>query len=208
MKAIVMAGGRGSRLKLSCEKPLTPLCNKPMIEWVIETLLNISRLRKVYVALTEYTPNTRKWCRNKGIEVIETKGRGLPYDIVEAVDKVGGEALTVMADLPLITPTTIECIIEVYYDLVTHRSIKPKVLTVLTPIYDFSKLSSPLSLVPYPLYDTMFQPTGLSVFNLKGEGEVPVIAGFKHDFINVNTVDELKVVSRILCGRSMEEMYG
>lgn len=41
MKAVVMAGGEGSRLRpLTCNrpKPLVPLCNKPVMEYIIELL--------------------------------------------------------------------------------------------------------------------------------------------------------------------------
>ena len=41
MKAIIMAGGEGSRLRpLTCDrpKPLVPVANKPVMEYAIELL--------------------------------------------------------------------------------------------------------------------------------------------------------------------------
>ncbi|HIQ02971.1 MAG TPA: hypothetical protein EYH40_00965 [Desulfurococcales archaeon] len=208
LKAVVMAGGRGSRLRVNYEKPLVPLCGKPMIEWVIESLTMTSSVSEVYVAVSRNTPNTKRWCMSRGFNVVETRGSGLPYDIVEAVSMVGGEALTVMADLPLISPLTIEMVIEVYRDLIHHSSTKLKVLTLVTLVEEFRKYANPSSITPYTYLGVTFQPTGISIFNLKGEVEVVVVAGFRRDFINVNTIDELRVVERILCSKYMEEMYG
>ena len=41
MKAVVMAGGEGTRLRpLTCNrpKPLVPVCNKPVMEYIVELL--------------------------------------------------------------------------------------------------------------------------------------------------------------------------
>ncbi|MCE7869501.1 hypothetical protein DYH09_03880, partial [bacterium CPR1] len=41
MKAVVMAGGQGARLRpLTCNrpKPLVPICNRPMMEYVVDLL--------------------------------------------------------------------------------------------------------------------------------------------------------------------------
>ncbi len=201
-----MAGGKGSRLKLQYEKPLIPLYGKPLIEWVIETLHKTPRVREIYVAVSKNTPNTRRWSISRGLKVIETMGKGLVFDIVEAVSNIGGEALTIMADLPLITPVTLETIIEIYQDM---REIKrPKIITVLTPIEDFKEYADSESLIPYPYLNIDFQPTGVSIFNLEGKDEIVIIAGFKTDFININTINELKIAERILCTKYMEEMCG
>ena len=41
MKALIMAGGQGSRLRpLTCDlpKPMVPVANRPMMEYIIELL--------------------------------------------------------------------------------------------------------------------------------------------------------------------------
>ena len=42
MKAVIMAGGEGARLRpLTCDrpKPMVPLCEKPMMEYIVELLV-------------------------------------------------------------------------------------------------------------------------------------------------------------------------
>ena len=53
MRAVIMAGGQGSRLRpLTCNrpKPLVPVCNRPVMEYAIE-LLRRHKIRTCLVTL-------------------------------------------------------------------------------------------------------------------------------------------------------------
>ena len=57
MKAIIMAGGEGSRLRpltCDCPKPMVPLMNRPMMEYIV-ALLRRYGLRDIGVTL-QYMP--------------------------------------------------------------------------------------------------------------------------------------------------------
>ncbi|RJX28959.1 MAG: nucleotidyltransferase [Dethiobacter sp.] len=61
MKVVIMAGGEGARLRpLTCDrpKPMVPICEKPMMEYIVELLVN-HNLRDLAVTL-QYLPENIK----------------------------------------------------------------------------------------------------------------------------------------------------
>ncbi|MDO5850607.1 MAG: NTP transferase domain-containing protein [Methanobacteriaceae archaeon] len=62
--AIVMAGGKGERLKANCEKPLFPLNNKFLIDYVLDNL-NQSNLDKIVIAVSPNTLKTKDYVIEK-----------------------------------------------------------------------------------------------------------------------------------------------
>ena len=72
MDALVMAGGKGSRLGMG-EKPLVKLFGRPLIDYVVSALLDSSADR-IFVAATENVPLTRKWALERELCVVDTKG--------------------------------------------------------------------------------------------------------------------------------------
>ena len=59
--ALVMAGGKGTRMDLDCEKPLIEVNSKPMISYVIEALINSEYIDNILVAVSPNTPLTSKY---------------------------------------------------------------------------------------------------------------------------------------------------
>ncbi|MDR1819365.1 MAG: NTP transferase domain-containing protein [Methanobrevibacter sp.] len=59
--AILMAGGRGTRLKVDVEKPLLRFQDKALIDHVIQTLFNSKYIDEVVVAVSPNTPKTREY---------------------------------------------------------------------------------------------------------------------------------------------------
>ena len=55
--SVIMAGGKGERLKSDIEKPLFPLNNKPLIDYVIENLNKSNLIEEIIVAISPNTPN-------------------------------------------------------------------------------------------------------------------------------------------------------
>src|SRR5512143_3534413 len=72
--ALVMAGGKGTRMKLAEEKPLIKVCNKPVIQYVLSALKDAKKIDRVIVATTNHTPKTTNFMKELGVEVIETPG--------------------------------------------------------------------------------------------------------------------------------------
>ena len=80
--ALLMAGGKGTRMKSDLEKPLTILGGKPLIQHVLEALQDSLLVDKIIVATSSKTPQTTiliedKCSNNPDITVLNTPGRRL-----------------------------------------------------------------------------------------------------------------------------------
>ncbi|MDD1683133.1 MAG: NTP transferase domain-containing protein [Methanoregula sp.] len=115
MRALIMAGGAGSRLALG-EKPLTPVCGKPMISYIIDAFR--SAWCEPVVVVSPKTPMTVNWCRAQDIAVVRTGGEGYIEDMVSAVRNLEENTALIIsvADIPCITPALITTILRSYHD--------------------------------------------------------------------------------------------
>ena len=64
--ALVMAGGKGTRMRIAEEKPLIKVCGKPVIEYVLAALKNAKKIDTIIVATTSCTPKTTKLMKQLG----------------------------------------------------------------------------------------------------------------------------------------------
>ena len=62
--AIVMAGGRGTRLKVDVEKPLFKLHDKPLIKYVLDNLSSSKLVEDVVIAVSYHTPKTTDYLKS------------------------------------------------------------------------------------------------------------------------------------------------
>jgi adenosylcobinamide-phosphate guanylyltransferase len=113
MRALIMAGGAGSRLGLG-EKSLIPVCNRPMISYIIDAFL-AAGCEPVVVA-SQKTPMTMNWCRAHGFAVLRAGGDGFIEDMVKAVQDLEEESPVIVSvsDIPCIDVDIIRTIIERY----------------------------------------------------------------------------------------------
>lgn len=114
--AVVMAGGKGTRMKSEQEKPLILIKGKPMIESVIQALNGTEKIDNIIIATTKYTPKTEEYVRNIGIKIIRTPGEGYISDLRFVISKFNSNEvlLTITADLPLIKSSTIDHVLDEY----------------------------------------------------------------------------------------------
>jgi adenosylcobinamide-phosphate guanylyltransferase len=113
MRALIMAGGSGSRLN-SGEKPLILICGQPMIAYIVRAFQEAGC--EPVIASSPKTPMTANWCRANGIPYCRTDGRGYVDDMVQAVrslDEEGPLFITV-ADIPCITSAVVKSIRAAY----------------------------------------------------------------------------------------------
>jgi adenosylcobinamide-phosphate guanylyltransferase len=113
MRALIMAGGAGSRLGLG-EKPIIPVCDRPMISYVIDAFL-AAGCEPVVVA-SQKTPMTMNWCRAHGVAVVRAGGDGFIEDMVKAVQVLEevSPVIVSVSDIPCIDADIIRTIIERY----------------------------------------------------------------------------------------------
>lgn len=104
MDALLMCGGKGTRLDTPGEKPLYPLGERPMIDHVAAAL-DASHIQTWYGVTSPHTPKTRTHLNDAEVPLIETPGDGYTPDLTHALDdsRVNQPILTVNADLPLLT---------------------------------------------------------------------------------------------------------
>lgn len=201
MDAVVMAGGMGKRLGLE-EKPLTMICGKPMISYVIEALLGSKNVDRIFVATSPRVKKTNLWLQDfmkshHDVRIIRTKGDGFVNDMASAVEEaeITGSVLITMADLPLVTSSLIDRIIEKYHELNTPA------LSVYMALDAFTELG----LRP----DTVFHknggfivPCGINILDAgrirEEQEDHDLILDDEELALNVNTVDDLAVCERYM----------
>lgn len=115
MRALIMAGGAGSRLARG-EKPLIPVCDRPMISYITDAFRCAGC--EPIVVVSPKTPMTANWCRAQGIIIIRTGGNGYVDDMVQAVGDLDEKKSIIISvsDIPCITPAIITTIIQTYSD--------------------------------------------------------------------------------------------
>lgn len=197
MDALVMAGGRGSRLKMG-EKPLVSLFGRPLIDYVV-LALEESLVDRIFISTTENVPSTRKWAEDRDLYVLETGSYGYVPDMIEAVVKSGVKEpiMVIMADLPLVTPEIIDQIIEVY------KERREPALSTHTPLSLHSRLGRrPDSLFNYR--GQLIVPAGINV--LKGaeiekeQEDFHLILERMELAVNVNVPEDLMLCEKIMQG--------
>ena len=197
MDALVMAGGRGTRLKMG-EKPLVKLLGRHLIDYVT-TALEDSTIDRIFVATTENAPLTRRWANDRGLTAVDTPGTGFVADMVNAVETLGitDPVMVIMADLPLITPDLIDDIVDIYDE-------RPEpALSTHTPLSLHSRLGRrPDSLFNY--YGQLIVPSGVNILDgadIKHEQEdYHLIIERIEMAVNVNMTEDLLLCERILLG--------
>jgi adenosylcobinamide-phosphate guanylyltransferase len=113
MRALIMAGGSGSRLGQG-EKPLTLICGRPMISHIIDSFH--AAVGEPVVVVSQKTPMTANWCRAQGLTIVRTGGCGYIEDMIHAVQQLEeSQSLIIsVSDIPCITPAVITTILRSY----------------------------------------------------------------------------------------------
>jgi adenosylcobinamide-phosphate guanylyltransferase len=199
--ALLMAGGKGTRLKTKGEKPLIKVCGKPMIQHVLEALKGTAKVEDIIVAVSRHTPKTAAFVRKQALKVLQTPGRGFCLDAKYAIKKLKlGTVLTICADLPLITSEFIDKVITFY------EQCKKPALTVMAPQELYIKHGLSVNYV-FNVKGKSLIPIGVNVVNGKRIGEknldeeILVIDDVKVA-VNVNTLDDIRIAEQILYARS------
>lgn len=115
MRALIMAGGSGSRLGRG-EKPLIPVCGRPLLSWVTDAFRAAGC--ELVVVVSPNTPMTANWSRAQGISVARAQGEGYIRDMVQVVQELeeARPLIISVSDIPCITPEIISAVIRTYND--------------------------------------------------------------------------------------------
>jgi len=112
MIGLVMAGGRGSRMKFPATEKLLLEHEKPIIFHVIDSLNDSHCFSKVFAATSPNSPDTKYELGQRGIETLDTQGNGYVNDLNLLLQKMNGLVFVTSGDLPLLDEKIIQVITE------------------------------------------------------------------------------------------------
>ena len=139
LSAIVLAAGEGSRMRSERPKPLHRLCGKPMLVYVLESLVDVpvGRVAVVVGHKAEWvTKKMQEHAHDVELEFVEQRVQrgtgdatlvglvGLPDD-----DDVEGDVIVLIGDAPLLRSSTVAALLE-------HHRSTDAAATVLTAHMD------------------------------------------------------------------------
>lgn len=193
--AILMAGGKGTRLKVPQEKPLFKLRDKPLINFVLENL-NASRLiDEIVIAVSPNTVETTEYLNgaDEDYTILDTSGDDYLTDlsyILEYFEKRSKDdiLLFINADLPFISSKTIDYVLEYYLES------SKDALSVLVPVEIFDELGLDYS---YEFNGNV--PSGLNVLRSENivQDEDQLICPKVELALNINTILDSKVAEKL-----------
>ena len=196
MRALIMAGGAGSRLGRG-EKALVLIKDQPMIRYVVDAY-RLAGCEPVVVT-SQKTPMTANWCRAHGLPIVKTEGDGYIEDMMSAVHSLEETRAVILSvcDIPCITAGIITRIIREY------EARDQDALSTWVPA---SLVTSCRGGMPYReiIGGVEACPAGVNI--LRGDlideeqEEVPFLVPDPGLAMNVNTADDLMQVERYFSG--------
>jgi len=111
MIALVMAGGKGTRMNSSEEKLLLEY-KKPIIFHVLDALKNSNCFTKIITATSSNSPKTKEILEQTKIETIETEGKGYSNDLNVVLQNLNDYVFVVSGDLPFLDENIIQSMVE------------------------------------------------------------------------------------------------
>ena len=194
MIGLVMAGGKGTRMKSNEEKLLLPY-KQPLVLHVIDALKNSNYFEKIIAATSPNSPQTKNILVENNITIIETSGEGFVTDLNNILKQLDDFVLVSSGDLPLLDGDIIKQII----DNVNHDKTWTSIVTT-------KSFQNSLNLEPEcisTLNDEDYAHTGISIVNaskisnLDTIEEDYLIIDDKRVCFNINTKNEYDLLGSI-----------
>jgi adenosylcobinamide-phosphate guanylyltransferase len=186
--ALIMAGGRSTRLEAEVEKPLLELEGRFLIDYALDAVGGCRYVDKFWAVTSPHTQKTEDYLKEKAVQILQAPGEGYVEDLVFAVRRLNIEkTLIVSADLPLITSTDLDSVIQEYL-----KQGLPALAVMAPP--DVALKSGVRA-------DTVIDgnvPTGVNIVdgkNLNGS-EFKLITEESKFAVNVNTISDFETASR------------
>jgi len=171
MKALLMCGGRGSRLGMG-EKPLVRVGGRPLVDHALDAL---SVCQEVVCVSSPFTPETSAYLSSQGLEVFVAEGKGFIQDMRSAIEAMSiREPVVVMSSDVMLSEGIMESIISFYL------SCESEAVAV---------------------YDSGEKPVGINIidgFFIEREQSQSIFYISENEYVNVNTPDDLKRAEMML----------
>jgi len=195
---VIMAGGRGTRLRMRVEKPMLEFLGRPLIDYVIGAMARAERVAEIVVAVTAFTPETEAYVRRRGVLTARTPGRGFVWDLRFVASLLGARTLLICpCDLPLLNPEILNVVVDEFH------SLGCEALTVVAPLDEVRALGlRPSYTLRVEGMDVV--PCGIGVFDGPALASGRVLSEryfVTRDpgaIVNVNTVEDLAAALRLV----------
>ena len=190
-----MAGGRGTRLEVPCEKPLFKLKEVPLIKYVLDNLNQSKLIDKIIIAVSPNTCKTTQYLKSLDydFEILDTSGKDYLTDLSYVLDYFAKKSkddtlLFINADLPFICVETIDDVLNHYF-----KSDKDA-LSVLVPVEIFEELGLDYS---YEFDGNV--PSGLNILRSENiiQEESNIVIPKVELALNINTLLDSKVAEKL-----------
>jgi len=211
--AILLCGGRGSRLGGDVEKPLVEVGGKPVVDRVLAAL-EASRIERVVAVSSPHTPETTRHLRNRQngrgepdggddergppalvLEVCVGSGEGYVADLTRGLSMVTRPAVTVAADLPLLRGSDVDDVIHAARSAAAPDTDSRPSVTVCVPVATKHALGVSVE-TTVDHEGTQVAPTGLNV--VAGETDRVIVRDRDSLAVNVNHPSDLGVARRLV----------
>lgn len=197
--ALIMAGGRGSRMGLPAEKPMLPFLGKSLLDWVAEAVLEAKNVSDFYVITSSNTPQTEQHCKNRGWKTVHTDAKGYHDDLKQAIHKLGwtGPVLTMPSDVPAITGPILDRVVGEF------EACGKDFLAVFVPIEKRQALGLSISSTDEHK-GVWYAVSGVNVINgakILGESKIETAAIITEEtqvVLNINTTKDFEVAERLM----------
>ena len=193
--AILMAGGRGTRLKVPTEKPLFKLHDKPLIKYVLDNLKSSKLIDEIIIAVSPNTSETTDYLRSlkDDFKIFPTSGEDYLKDlsfILDYFEKQSTEdiLLFINADLPFISSKTIDYVLNYYFNS------DKDALSVLVPVEVYHELG-----LKYSYEFNGLVPSGLNVLKSKNivQDENQFVLSDVELALNINTIPDSEIAEKL-----------
>ncbi|MDQ0340636.1 bifunctional UDP-N-acetylglucosamine pyrophosphorylase/glucosamine-1-phosphate N-acetyltransferase [Caldalkalibacillus uzonensis] len=130
--AVILAAGKGTRMKSKWPKVLHPVCGKPMVQHVIDAVHQTAAKANIYVVVGHGAEHVRQELGEAYTYVMQEEQLGTGHAVLMAephLREVHGQTLVLCGDTPLITTQTLQAFLE------AHEQAQAAV-SILTTIVD------------------------------------------------------------------------
>jgi len=192
MIGIIMAGGKGSRMKLTEEKLLLKY-KKPIILQVADALTNSGCFSKIIFITSQNSPRTKQLLQKNKYEIFDTSGIGYVEDLNLVLKSLNDPVFITSADLPLLDSEIIRKIVN-FYD-------PNNIWTTILVTKKFLKLLGLSSNYDITFENQICNYTGISMINSQNISNIEnieekfVIIDDKRIGFNVNTKQDYNLLS-------------
>src|SRR5919107_3628925 len=217
---VLMCGGKGTRIKSSVdykiEKPLLEIKDKPMIGYLINTIIQTYKFKKIFAAVSNNTQKTRQFIEDNfqnEIALLVTLGREYSEDYLKIIKYFintrnkqciyPGKILFIPSDIPLVS-------VNILIKIINTEQEKPCLSVILEKEFIQNSGIIPTT-YEIKINNKMYCYSGISLIDISKINirdynskeiqmieEEYLILNYTEIACNINTAKDLKTVKKII----------